>query len=350
MCPQPPHGQMALSQPHKVLLPLFCTLLIKVHFLMDYDILIAKGSEKHVPKLPYKGRPFETEIGSNIFQGANTLLTNYQDWLYDLKQLYMSIFEWSGLTEPIDLNVVERWLLEKGSLVFFIDFYIGPLILPYTYLNGLDCYGNPDGVRAYGINGYQAELTRGNYVIIYDNRLKVPALPMLIDYARRLSNIDNAIMINVNSQKTPFLLTAENEAQLTSLKATYNAIQDGKPVIAQVGQAITNGVSAFKTQADAHFIEMQALKESIFNECLSKIGIPNRGRPKAAQVNTEEMMSINGQVIHERNDRLLPRLEAVEQINNLFGAYGININCDFARQLYNYGVADSMIKTPEEVL
>ena len=295
----------------------------------------------------FKGRPFLDEIGNQIFDQAMSRNSNYNDWLYDLKQLYMSIFEWTGLSAPVDLNVVERWLLERGNVVFFIDSVMGPMILPYTLEGGLDPYGNPSGVRAYGINGYNCVLQRGEYVLIHDNRLKVPALPMLMDYARRLANIDNAITINVNSQKTPFVLTAETEAQLTSLKAAYNAIQDGKPVIAQVGQAVTQGVAAFKTQADAHFIEMQALKESIFNECLSKIGIPNRGRPKTAQVNNEEMMAINGQVIHERTDRLLPRQEAVEQINAMFGQYGIKLTCDFSRQIYNYGLADGVVATPE---
>lgn len=294
----------------------------------------------------YKGRPFETEIGATIAQMANTIQSNYNDWLYDLKELYMSIFEWTGLTDPIDLNVVERWLLERGSLVFFIDSLIGPLILPYTINGGLDAYGNPNGVRAYGINGYQCILNRGEYVIIYDNRLKVPALPMLIDYAKRLANIDNTIQINVNAQKSPFVLTAETDAQLTSLKAGYNAIQEGKPVIVQVGQVLTNGITAFKTQADPVFLQLQALKESIFNECLSKIGIPNRGRPKSAQVNNEEMLAINGQVIHERNDRYLPRSEAVEQINRMFGEYGVKISVDFSKQLYNYGIADTQIETP----
>lgn len=294
----------------------------------------------------YKGRPFETEIGATIAQMANTIQSNYNDWLYDLKELYMSIFEWTGLTDPIDLNVVERWLLERGSLVFFIDSLIGPLILPYAINGGLDAYGNPNGVRAYGINGYQCILNRGEYVIIYDNRLKVPALPMLIDYAKRLANIDNTIQINVNAQKSPFVLTAETDAQLTSLKAGYNAIQEGKPVIVQVGQVLTNGITAFKTQADPVFLQLQALKESIFNECLSKIGIPNRGRPKSAQVNNEEMLAINGQVIHERNDRYLPRSEAVEQINRMFGEYGVKISVDFSKQLYNYGIADTQIETP----
>lgn len=300
---------------------------------------------------PYKGRPFETEIGAAITQYAQTIQSNYNDWLYDLKQLYMSIFEWTGFTSatsPIDMNVVERWLLERGSVVFFIDAVIGPLILPYAINSPLDPYGNPGSVRAYGMNGYQCSLNRNEYVIIYDNRLKVPALPMLMDYARRLANIDNTIQINVNSQRTPFVLTAENDSQLTSLKAGYNAIQDGKPVIAQVGQALTQGITAFKTQADPVFLQLQALKESIFNECLSKIGIPNRGRPKAAQVNTEEMSAINGQVIHERNDRYLPRFESAEKINELFGQYGMNVTVDFAKQLYNYGIADTVITTPEE--
>lgn len=295
----------------------------------------------------YKGFPFVNEMGNYIYDQAMSRTSNYNDWLYDLKELYMSIFEWTGLSDPVDLNVVERWLLERGNVVFFIDSVMGPMILPYTLEGGLDPYGNPSGVRAYGMNGYNCSLKRGEYVLIHDNRLKVPALPMLMDYARRLANIDNAIIVNVNSQKTPFVLTAETEAQLTSLKAAYNAIQDGKPVIAQVGQAVTQGIAAFKTQADAHFIEMQALKESIFNECLSKIGIPNRGRPKTAQINNEEMLAINGQVIHERSDRLLPRQEAVEQINAMFGQYGINLTCDFSRQIYNYALNDEAVATPE---
>ena len=295
----------------------------------------------------FKGRPFIDEIGNELFNMSASRLTNYNDWLYDLKELYMSIFEWDGLTDPVDLNVVERWLLEKGNVAFFVDAYIGPMILPYTIDGGLDAYGNPAGIRAYGMNGYNIKLNRGEYVLIHDNRLKQPALPMLMDYARRLANIDNAIQVNVNAQKTPFVLTAQTDAQLTSLKASYNAIQDGKPVIIQVGQSTTDGITAFKTQADATFLEMQSLKESLFNECLSKIGIPNRGRPKSAQVNNEEMTAINGQVIHERNDRYLPRQEAVNQINTMFGNYGIKVSCDFARQLYNYGLADTMITTPE---
>ena len=100
----------------------------------------------------FKGRPFIDEIGNELFNMSASRLTNYNDWLYDLKELYMSIFEWDGLTDPVDLNVVERWLLEKGNVAFFVDAYIGPMILPYTIDGGLDAYGNPAGIRAYGMN------------------------------------------------------------------------------------------------------------------------------------------------------------------------------------------------------
>ena len=59
-------------------------------------------------------------------------------------------------------------------------------------------------------------------------------------------------------------------------------------------------------------------------------------------------MAINGQVIHERTDRLLPRQEAVEQINAMFGQYGIHLTCDFSRQIYNYGLSDAVVATPED--
>lgn len=310
--------------------------------------LFLKGDDMSKKEyINYKGTPFTNEIGSAINTYAQTIHTTFLDWYNDLKELYISIFKWENLPLTIDIDVVERWIMERGAAAFFIDPIMGPMILPYVRQGGLDPYGNPYTIRAYGINGYQIELDPEQYVIIWDNRLRTVATPMLMSYAERLADIDNAIMLNTDAQKMPFLLTAENEGQLTSLKYAYNQIKSGKPVIAQVGQTISNGIGAFKTQADPVFLHLQQLKEYLLNECLSKIGIPNRGRPKTAQLVSEEIAAINGQVIHERNDRLLTRQKGIERINTMFGMYGVNINVDFAKQLYNYGLADVEVATPE---
>ena len=53
-------------------------------------------------------------------------MTNYYQWL---KLLHMSMFEWKGLPETINLDYLEETLFEKGRLMFFKDDVLGFLAL-----------------------------------------------------------------------------------------------------------------------------------------------------------------------------------------------------------------------------
>lgn len=296
----------------------------------------------------YKGTEFDRMIGQEIRDTQTGIENTFTKWYFDIQQLYSSVFAYTGMPLIVDMSQVEQWLMYRGSVAFFIDEFIGPLILPYTTQGSLNQYGNPTTIRAYGMNGYQIYLNPDQYVIIYDNNMKISNINALRQYAIRLSQTDKVIDVNIAAQKTPILLTAQNEGQLNSLKLAYRKMATGQPVIAEIGNTVNAGVNALNTGAPMVFNELQNYKLNLLSEVLTFCGIPNRGDPKRERLITTEVSAINGHVVHERTNRLQTRQRAIDEINFKFGAYGVNLTVDFANVDYNIGLNDEYVATPEK--
>lgn len=296
----------------------------------------------------YKGTEFDRMIGQEIRDAQTGVENTFMKWYFDIQQLYSSVFAYTGMPLIVDMSQVEQWLMYRGSVAFFIDELIGPLILPYTTQGSLNQYGNPTTIRAYGMNGYQIYLNPDQYVIIYDNNMKISNINALRQYAIRLSQTDKVIDVNIAAQKTPILLTAQNEGQLNSLKLAYRKMATGQPVIAEIGNTVNAGVNALNTGAPMVFNELQNYKLNLLSEVLTFCGIPNRGDPKRERLITTEVSAINGHVVHERTNRLQTRQRAIDEINFKFGAYGVNLSVDFANVDYNIGLNDEYVATPEK--
>lgn len=296
----------------------------------------------------YKGTEFDRMIGQEIRDTQTGIENTFTKWYFDIQQLYSSVFAYTGMPLIVDMAQVEQWLMYRGSVAFFIDEFIGPLILPYTTQGSLNQYGNPTTIRAYGMNGYQIYLNPDQYVIIYDNNMKISNINALRQYAIRLSQTDKVIDVNIAAQKTPILLTAQNEGQLNSLKLAYRKMATGQPVIAEIGNTVNAGVNALNTGAPMVFNELQNYKLNLLSEVLTFCGIPNRGDPKRERLITTEVSAINGHVVHERTNRLQTRQRAIDEINFKFGAYGVNLTVDFANVDYNIGLNDEYVATPDK--
>lgn len=296
----------------------------------------------------YKGTEFDRMIGQEIRDTQTGIENTFTKWYFDIQQLYSSVFAYTGMPLIVDMAQVEQWLMYRGSVAFFIDELIGPLILPYTTQGSLNQYGNPTTIRAYGMNGYQIYLNPDQYVIIYDNNMKISNINALRQYAIRLSQTDKVIDVNIAAQRTPVLLTAQNEGQLNSLKLAYRKMATGQPVIAEIGNTVNAGVNALNTGAPMVFNELQNYKLNLLAEVLTFCGIPNKGDPKRERLITTEVSAINGHVVHERNNRLQTRQRAIDEINFKFGAYGVNLSVDFANLDYNIGLNDEAVATPDK--
>lgn len=242
----------------------------------------------------------------------------YQQYLNLLIELSISSFEWKNLPETIDSRYIEMELFTSGALVYFNDEVIGNLCLNCIANGQLNVYGYPISRRAYSrYNQYQKKLDDKNSVIIWNNYMHTNSQTNIDGFARRLSNIDRIIDVNVNAQKTPILIQG-NDKQRLSLINLFKEYDGNTPVIFGDKSLDLNALKCLSTEAPYVADKLYELKSKIWNEALTYLGITNVTYQKKERMVTDEVMRSQGGTIANRMSRLNSRREAVEHINNMF--------------------------------
>lgn len=261
----------------------------------------------------------------------NATFRQYYDRLVELS---ISMFEWINLPDTIDPRFLELTLFADGDAVFFKDEEIGFLALQNIIAGPLDVYRIPINRRAYSVNGYSKDLTNKDSVIIWNNALHKNSMLDVQMFARRLYNLDRAVDVNANAQKTPILIVCEESQRLT-FENLYKEYQGNAPVIK--GDKGLNPDSFKVLKTDAPFVadKLYQLKVQIWNEALTFLGISNINVTKKERLITDEVTRNLGAIIANRYSRLNARREACKQINRMFG---LDIWCDY-REDYQEVVA-----------
>lgn len=251
------------------------------------------------------------------------------DWwaIYlELKELYMSVFKWSNLPESVNERYMEMSLMQNSQVCFFNDRALGvPLCLKAMNAGTLDVYGEPLKVNVYGVNGFtdmirvDTPTRNGDGVLIYDNYIRRSPLIRLQDFAKRIHNIECAMDINVQHQKTPRIPVTDKDSEL-SMKTFMKQVDEGKETIV-VDSSIYEGSKRIDMiLAPAPFVadDLQLLKKNIWNEVLSFVGIINHNAEKSERLVADEIKASNGLALSKRNSRLRAREIAVAKINEKF--------------------------------
>lgn len=245
-----------------------------------------------------------------------------------LTELAISMFEWKNIPDTIDTRYLELHLFETGCMVYFNDDVLGNLCLDCITNGRLNVYGYPINRRAFSsYNNYNKDLTDKNSVIIWNNYLHTNSLVDVQYYAKRLWNLDRIIDINANAQKTPVLLQGSEKQRLTLINL-YKEFNGNAPFIFGDKNLDLNSLKVLQTNAPYVADKIYTLKEQIWNEALTYLGISNSNTQKKERLITEEVTSQQGSTVASRHSRLETRKEAVEKINAMFGT---NITVDYRR-------------------
>ena len=260
-----------------------------------------------------------------FWQSARRNNATYLQYYMHLAELAMSMFEWKNLPDTVDARFLELTLFEDGQIVFFKDEELGFLCLQCAVNGGFNVYRIPTNRRAYAVNGYQKNLTENDSVIIYNNFLRTNSMLDVRNFAERLYNIDRAIDVNINAQKTPILIKCDEQQRLTMLN-TYQQYDGNQPVIFGDKALNTNAFQVLNTGAPLVADKLYVLKTQLWNECLTYLGISNINVQKKERLITDEVTRNQGGTIASRYARLEARRQACDQINRMFG---LNISCDY---------------------
>lgn len=249
----------------------------------------------------------------------------FRQYYNRLVELSISMFEWKNLPDTIDPRFLELTLFTDGQAVFFEDEVMGFLCLQNILGGQFDVYRIPVDRRAYAVNGYQKRLDNTDSVIIWNNYLHTNSMLDVRMFAKRLYNLDRAIDINANAQKTPILLLCD-ESERLSLENIYMQYDGNMPVIKAQKSLNPNAFTVLNTDAPYVADKLYQLKTQIWNEALTYLGISNINITKKERLITDEVTRNQGGTIASRYSRLQSRREACKKINDMFG---LDIWCDY---------------------
>ena len=261
-----------------------------------------------------------------FWDSANSNSFAAQYYLMRLTELGMAMFEYKNLPEPIDWRFIEYMLFFNGQVLYSHDDELGEDIVTQCALSGkLDLYRVPYDRQAYADNGYHRNLTEKNSVVIWNNLLRMPSYPAMVFYARKLWEIDRTIDINVKAQKTPVLILADEDERL-ALKNVYMQYDGNQPFIfGSKNLGMQDSIQALKTDAPYLADKLMELKNQVWNEALTYLGISNLNVQKKERLISDEAIRSMGGTIASRQSRLEMRRECFDKVNRMFGT-NIEVN------------------------
>lgn len=259
------------------------------------------------------GRKRDTQFGESAYMNNRA----YMQYYNRLTELALSMFEWKNLPKTVDQRFLEMCLYSDGMCVFFEDEVLGYLGLRCMIGGRLNVYQIPTDRKAYATNGYQKELDGTNSVIIFNNYLHTNSMLDVEMFSKRLYNLDRAIDVNANAQKTPVLIQCDESQRLT-MKNLYKQYEGNEPFIFGSKGLDANGLKVLQTGAPYVADKLYELKTQIWNEALTYLGISNINVVKKERMITDEVTRNQGGTVASRYSRLESRRQACKQINEMF--------------------------------
>lgn len=264
----------------------------------------------------------------NLFYDSLFDTERYNEFYRDrLTDIALSCVKWNNLPGEIDKRFLEWCLFYDGMAVFFkddvTDKYVCIQVMPSGNFN---MYRVPTNRTAYAVNGYQnTELNESNSVIIYNNLIRKPSARDIEIYAKKLTNIDLSINVNVNAQKTPVAIVCDETQKLT-FENLYQQYAGNIPFVFGDKSLNLDNIKVINTKAEYKAEDLNKLKMDTWNEALTYLGVSNVQYQKKERINSEEINRSMGGAFASRRSRLKARQNAVEEINRLFN---LDISVEF---------------------
>lgn len=278
------------------------------------------------------------------------VLLSRKGWVHiynELKEIYMATFKWEGLPESVNARYMEKYLLHGSQVAFYWDKLIEDFVcLSSTTVGKLDVYGDPVRSRVYGVNGYSVALDPEDHVVIWDNLSRHGVNYRLMQFAKRIWEMERTIDVNIAQQKTPRIIKATKDTEL-SVKTMLRDVDNYKEKIVVMDSFNEyNDVDAVLAPAPFVADKIRQEKRELWNEVLSFIGIENNSAEKKERLVADEVAVSNALAVIKRNSRMEARQQAIDKINAKWGLeIEVNVNQislrgSFLEDLHERGVIE----------
>lgn len=240
-----------------------------------------------------------------------------------LYTMAVSLPTWEGLDPSIKKDIMERILINNGSVVLHYDEALEKYVtLVLGTIKKWDNDGRPllfDATTLFGRITYH-NLTPDNAVVIYDSITQIPTIATIDFFAGRLANARLTIDQCIRNLKVPYIIrtTSDNKA---AVEAIMKEIYTFKPAIIEDGIVDLECLKAY-TLTDNLPESLEAARNEfsrLYSEAQTAIGV-NVGDTddKKERMTTFEIAKSLSNSIMAQEARLKPRITGAEEINRVF--------------------------------
>lgn len=255
-----------------------------------------------------------------FFQRVMSSGIEYNHWLLKFASNAVASYRVEGLPKEIDPRWLALKLFELGSIAFFYDSIAGEYAcMQYSCLGTYDCYGNPTKIRVWNPwTGYQRELGKDEFVIIWDNMLRINMYNSYIELAYRLWRIDGTIDTNCVAQKTPVIVQCSENERLT-FKNLLAGVDADNPYLAVGDNLSLKDIKALQLGAPLVATELMEVQQTLYNRGNALLGITSVIVQKKERMVKSEVDTANADALANRRSRTMARDYASVQIKEKFG-------------------------------
>lgn len=263
---------------------------------------------------------------TKFVKSINDLINDstYNHYFSYLSLIAKTVFEWKGLPDSVSETYLEYCLFNFGHAVFFEDDKLGKLCLQANPTDLKNVYREPLSVYATGENGYN-KLIKDNFVYIKNNDDTIPTRSSIENFAYRLYDSQRTADTNMFLHKIPYIILCEDK-ELLSMKKLFEKVGNNEPVIFGLKNgAIMDNVKVLETKVPMIFNDVMDYKKTIWNECMTFLGINNSNIDKRERLVTDEVAANDEQVAMSGALMLKARQDACRKINEMFPELNVEV-------------------------
>lgn len=254
---------------------------------------------------------------------ATNQIYQYYHWFFHTRAA--SVFGYKNEPEDCDMIFFETKTVDRGTaaLLEAEDLPGHVFSLPYNLYNGYrDFYGYPSQ-RIVGLtsNQYRTQVYSRNFVVLYDNIMRIPIEPYISMFALLCWELHNTFRSNLMHQNKPFIIPTTPATRL-STDNIWNQFRNFAPYI---NVNLSKGKQPEDFQKIFQTIDLKTeFKGKDLLECLqttldmfdAMVGITASDGKRERMISSEVAMNRMGDAI-TLNARYAPRVEFVKKCNKL---------------------------------
>ena len=244
----------------------------------------------------------------NNYKFSDSLELNdatYLDYLNRFRRIALSMFEWVNLPKSMNSRYLELSLYYNGKAALFKTKKYGFINTKCAGTGYVNIYGLPTKLNCYsynfneqrelyiGLNPLDSEEDKENKeykecILVQNNWEALPTVSSMELFAWRLYQASRVCDVNIEAQRTPVLLVAD-ETQRLFLENLYQQYNGNQPFIfGDKDQLGEKTIRSINTQAPYVADKITEYKKEIWNEALTFLGVNNIMLEKKERLVTDE--------------------------------------------------------------